>query len=404
MDISRNNKRICAVCGGKRSNLLFQQDFSTMSSGSLLEGYNVVACQDCGFCFADNIPEQTAFDAYYREMSKYEHQDRLGQGSEYNLAKFQAITSILKPFLPDIQTRILEIGCATGTLLSLLKESGYKNVLGVDPSLACAEAAHRLYGIRVLPYTLSNLEVPDRSFDFIILAGVLEHVCELGIALARLWNMLSSDGCIYVSVPDASRYVQGEDAPFQEFSVEHINFFGPISLTNLMSANSFSQILCQQSMIQANYRTTTPVIHAIYRKSTAVPSTGHLTPDIQTEFGLIAYIHKSLQADDRPRSIINEIISSGRPIIVWGTGAHTLRLLANSRLGEAKILAFVDSNPRYQGKQLNGTPIIAPTELTRYPVHPILISSRVFQEEIFQQIRGELRLGNAVIRLYGEET
>ena len=370
-----------------------------MSNGSLLRGYDVVVCEKCGFCFGEHIPGQAAFDAYYRDMSKYEHQDRGGQVSEYDLARFEAVISVIKRFLPNYQTRILDIGCATGHLLSLLKQSGYGNVLGIDPSPACAEAANKLYGVRVMANTLSNAVVDDQSVDFMILTGVLEHVRDLGATLPRLGNMLSANGQIYVAVPDASQFAQGEDAPYQEFSVEHINFFGPTSLANLMHAHDFSQMFCQQRLQENNYRTTTPVIDAIYEKNMVRSSGVSIAPDVQTEPGLVAYIDQSRQFDNHIRRIIDDIASSGRPIIVWGTGAHTLRLLATSRLAQANIRAFVDSNLRYQGKQLNGLPIIAPVDL-KDRTDAIFISSRGFQSEIERQIRDDLRLRNEIIKLY----
>lgn len=370
-----------------------------MSSGSLLQGYDVVICRKCGFGFADHIPHQAEFDAYYRDMSKYEHQDRGGQESEYDLARFEAVASIIKPFLPNSQTRILEIGCATGRLLSLLKQSGYENVLGLDPSPICADSAHKLYGVRVLVNALSDIAIENQSIDFLILAGVLEHIRDLGAALVRLWNILSEGGRIYVAVPDASRYAQGEDAPFQDFSVEHINFFGPTSLTNLMHAHGFSQMFCQQRLQETSYRTTTPVIDAIYKKNMVKSSGVSIAPDVQTEPGLVAYINQSRQFDNHIRRIIDDIALNHQPIIVWGTGAHTLRLLATSRLAKANIRAFVDSNPRYQGKQLNGISIISPVDL-RDRTEAIFISSKGFQSVIERQIRDELRLQNEIIKLY----
>jgi SAM-dependent methyltransferase len=395
----RYGKRACAICGSVASKLLFRQAFSEISSGSLLPGYDVVVCDKCGFSFADNIPDQTAFNIYYREMSKYEHKERLGHESEYALAKFKEIASILKPFLPDIRMCVMEIGCATGTLLSLLKENGYENLLGIDPSPACAEAAHRLYGVRVLPHTLSDIELPDCSISFIILAGVLEHVRDLSTALSKLWNILSVNGRIYVSVPDASRYNEGEDAPFQEFSIEHINFFGPTSLTNLMHINGFRQLFNQGSMIQVNKRTATPIIHAIYEKSTREPSDASFEPDLQTMPGLVGYIDHSHLVDDRIHKVIDELAPGGRPIIVWGVGTHTQRLLASSRLAQANIVAFVDSNPNYHGKYLNGVPIIPPGNLSGRS-EAILVSSRIFQSEIVHQIHSDLNLGNEVFTLY----
>ena len=367
-----------------------------MSGKSLLDGYDVVVCQACGFCFADNIPAQATFDAYYREMSKYEYQDKMGQVSEYDLAKFRSIASILLPYLSHARSRILEIGCATGALLSLLKQAGYTNLMGVDPSPACKEAAQRLYDIPVLTNTLSDLSVEHRSVDILILVGVLEHVRDLNAALAKCRDTLVSNGLLFISVPDASRYSTGEDAPFQEFSLEHINYFGPGSLTNLMRLNGFEWVASHQNLVETNYRTTTPVLHSIYRQS---DRSAGLTPDLQTENGLIDYIDRSRQAGDHIHRIISEIVSAGQPIVVWGTGAHTLRLLAATDLGKADIRLFVDSNPRYQGKSLAGVPIISPRALSS-DSGAILISSRVYQHEIEDQIRNDLRLDNPIITLY----
>jgi SAM-dependent methyltransferase len=369
-----------------------------MSIGGLLDGYDVVVCDNCGFCYADNIPQQSDFDIYYRDMSKYEHPDRDNQTSSFDIARFRSTLSALIKFIPRSESRILEIGCSTGELLSLLKDNGFENVAGIDPSPACAETARRLYGIRVISSSLFVPVVDESSIDVVVMVGVLEHVRELKTALKLSRDMLKEDGLVYIEVPDASHYVKGEDAPFQEFSLEHINFFGPVSLRNLLISNGFAQVHLERSMVEANYRTSTPAIRAIFRKdNTGMPSA--IKPDLQTKVGLRLYVDKSNQEDKQIRDAIANIVTVGRSIIVWGTGAHTLRLLATSKLGEAKIIAFVDSNPKYQGKKLNGLPIVAPQAIKDWS-DPILISSRVYQEEIAGQIMNELHLENEIIRLY----
>jgi FlaA1/EpsC-like NDP-sugar epimerase len=97
--------------------------------------------------------------------------------------------------------------------------------------------------------------------------------------------------------------------------------------------------------------------------------------------------------------VIDEIVDKGDAIIVWGTGTHTLRLMETSRLSQAKVSAFVDSNHRYQGKKLFDIPIISPSEI-KNKQEPILISSRVFQNEIVQQIRNKLKCTNQLFLLY----
>ena len=89
----------------------------------------------------------------------------------------------------------------------------------------------------------------------------------------------------------------------------------------------------------------------------------------------------------------------GRKVVVWGVGTHTRRLLANDTLRSGDISAFVDANPKYQGQQLVGIPVISPNQLLSHS-EPILISSYAFQKEIGDEIRDRLRLPNELILIY----
>ena len=398
-DIYNNEDRKCPICSNNEKRLLFTQNFSSISNSTLMNNYDVVSCDNCGFCFANQIPSQEVFDLYYREMSKYEINEQKFQENIYEFEKFNQMVSWIIPFLEKYQARILEIGCATGLLLSLIKRKGYENILGVDPSPACAETAEKLYGIRVLTNTLSNLSIEKQSADFLILAGVLEHIRELDISLKHLWDILAPNGKIYVSVPDASQYLNGEDAPFQEFSIEHINFFGPTSLTNLMNKNGFSLVDYKQNNFEVSNNTLTPVIQAVYIKTQNFPVDNFFITDTETEKNLELYVNLCNQREKAIYQIISEIILSNKPIIIWGTGTQTLRLLATSRIREARIIAFVDSNPKFHGKKLNGIEIVSPKSLKNM-TESILISSRIYQNDIESQIRNVLQLSNEIIKLY----
>ncbi|MCX6007719.1 MAG: class I SAM-dependent methyltransferase [Chloroflexi bacterium] len=400
----RYAKRACVICGSEASILLFRQTFSEMSSGSLLKGYDVVVCASCGFGFADHIPDQANFDAHYRDMSKYEYQDQGGQETEYDLIRFQAMSEAISPFLPSSNAHLLDIGCATGRLLASFKEKGYNNVIGLDPSPVCARAAQRLYGIRVLTGSLSNITevmAAELPLDCVILSGVLEHIRDVEQALLRIRGLLAEGGLLFIEVPDATDFARWPDAPFQQFSTEHINFFSAISLKNLMTHYGFFQMLSQQFPRNQTVSTVMPVVVAIFRKEkkwrSFIPER-----DNETQRGLLDYIRESQAVDDRIHQAINALAENGQSIIVWGVGTHTLRLLATSRLPEANIRAFVDSNPHYQGLQLNGLPIIAPADL-QHRTEAILISSRAFQIAIERQIREELGLANEIIKLYDDQ-
>jgi SAM-dependent methyltransferase len=393
----RLETRSCPVCGSLRSRLLHSQSFEQLSDIHLLDGYDVVVCEDCGAGFSDRIPPQATFDAYYRDLSKYEYEYRGGQGTEYEDLRFREAARTIITHIPDRHSRILEIGCATGQLLSVLKEQGYENVLGVDPSPGCAKAAWDVYRIPVQAHTILNIPRPDQPFDVLVLVGVMEHLRDLDPAVDKIRELLAPRGRVYVAVPDAPHFDSNRDAPFQEFSLEHLNFFSATSLTNLMETRGLRFLSGGRLLLEHSRGTWCASIYSVFEN--AKPENESRVRDEETERGLAAYIRKSQEAEGRIRRTIEDLAARGRPILVWGTGAHTQRLLAMSSLGKVNIAAFVDSNPKYQGQRLHGIPIWSPERLTGR-TEPILISSYAAQHEIAQQIREKLRLGNELILLY----
>ena len=81
-----------------------------------------------------------------------------------------------------------------------------------------------------------------------------------------------------------------------------------------------------------------------------------------------------------------------------GTGQLTMKLLAETVLGQGNIVAFVDSNPINHGKHLCGVPILPPQRAGDYSC-PIVIASTLHQAAIVDQIRKDLALSNPLIML-----
>lgn len=83
------------------------------------------------------------------------------------------------------------------------------------------------------------------------------------------------------------------------------------------------------------------------------------------------YVRRSADELRRIEAIIAPHI--GDPIQVWGTGQLLFKLLHDTCLGNARITAFLDSNPKLQGSTLRGVPVRAPASAE--PGVPILIAS-----------------------------
>ena len=395
--MSDHSHRDCPVCGAPDRRVLFHQEFAAVEQATPVTGYDVAVCERCGAAYADGIPDQAAFDRYYRDMSKYEYAQRGGEESEFDARRLGLIADIVAPRIPSPEARILDVGCASGRLLANIRERGFPRVTGLDPSPACAATAARLYSIPVRTMTLGEIAASGERFDVVIMVGVLEHLRDLDAAFLQLRTLLSPGGLLYVEVPDVTAFADWPNAPYQDFSTEHINFFSPISLGNLMRRHGFTRTFLEQNHREQSFRTVMSNISAFYQKQEDVPQ--HIEFDADTALGLDRYLAASAADDRRLQAKIDAVVDAKQPILIWGVGTHTSRLMATSRLAEANIVAFVESNSRYHGKSLHGRPIVAPDAL-RGRREPVLISSRVFQQEIADQIRSGLGCTNDLILLY----
>jgi hypothetical protein len=115
------------------------------------------------------------------------------------------------------------------------------------------------------------------------------------------------------------------------------------------------------------------------------------------KLAVLRYIERSSALWSQIDCRIGEALRGSPELIVWGTGQLTLKLLAETQLSQAKITAFVDSNPIHQGRQLRGAPILSPGGIRGYS-QPILIGTLLHHTQILAQIE-EMGLNNPVILL-----
>ncbi|MBN1824449.1 MAG: class I SAM-dependent methyltransferase [Endomicrobiales bacterium] len=385
-------KRNCPICGGDEKELLYRQNFGSKAI-ALMEGYDVAACDRCGFVFADNIPSQEEFNKYYEEMSKYEFNYSDGVVSKEYVAHFQKIVDFIRPFLKDKNANILDMGCSTGCLLSLFKKEGYGNLLGVDPSPSCAKTVKEVYGIEAVADNIANFDKGER-YDLIVLSAVLEHLVDFSEAMLKIKSLLKENGLLFIEVPDASRFNSYIYTAFQQFSIEHINYFSEYSVKNLLSSYSLETVKVQESENRIN-QTVDPDLFIVSRRKETVGS--KMAKDEITKKSLEDYIEKCGKIDIAVKKTISERIGKKDRIIIWGVGTHT-QMLVGSGLDLSKVLYFVDSNARYKGKKINGIEVKLPADIRENV--PILISTYSYQEEVIRQIKEKLGLKNEIIRIY----
>jgi len=393
--MSQRSLRACPVCGDRIVEHLHTQRFVLEEGHPLSTGYQVVNCLKCGFVFADTLAVQADYDAFYAQFSKYDDPgSSTGSGeSPHDKARLAVTAEILCQVVPYPNARILDIGCAGGGLLLAMQHRGYRNLVGIDPSLACAAMTREKTGEAHRGW-LTNLPHGIGTFDCVVLSHVLEHVLDVTGGLEGLRPLLRDGGKVYIEVPDAAPYADYIYAPFQDFNTEHINHFSQVCLDNAMARHAFVVTGGGERLLNSSPQTFTPSVYGIYSRNSTEPE---IHPDRDLKFAVLRYIERSSALWEQIDCRIGEALRDSPELIVWGTGQLTLKLLAETQLSQGKVAAFVDSNPIHQGRQLCGAPILAPSDIRGYS-QPILIGTLLHHTQILAQIK-EMGLSNPVILL-----
>lgn len=363
MKISQTAKvalRACPICGGRDVHVLHHQRFVLAEGCPLPNAYDVVACDDCSFVYADTAGQQRDYDRYYERFSKYDDPSVAtgGGDSELDLRRLDVTADMLADTVatPSSRARVLDIGCAGGGLLQALGRKGFVNLIGLDPSPACV-ARVRAKGLAGIQGKISDLPHLEElgTYDAIVLSHVLEHVVDVRETMKALHGLVAADGILYIEVPDAARYVHYPFVPFYYFDAEHINHFDTASLANLAAAGRFRVVASGHKDLPVGDQQFYPVVWAVFAPAQV---NGTITPAAGLPEQVVAYVVQS--ADRSADDPLERLVVDQRPVALWGAGSHSQRLLKQSALGRCRIVAVVDRDRVKEGQKFAGLEIQSP--------------------------------------------
>lgn len=125
--------------------------------------------------------------------------------------------------------RVLDVGCGTGRLLSMLSNF---DRYGLDISAGYLLRAVQT-GADVCLSKIEEMPYVDELFDTVVCTDVLEHVFDLHLAVTHLFRVVKPEGCLVVRVPykeDLSSYLD----PSFPYAFAHLRTFDTQHLRLLM--------------------------------------------------------------------------------------------------------------------------------------------------------------------------
>ena len=113
--------------------------------------------------------------------------------------------SALLPDLKDLD--VLDAGCGTGRMLSLLKTRNPRSLMGVDSSQAMVERARSTHGAEVRFGSCTALPLADASVDYLVSSFVLSYISDLEAFADEVQRVTRSGAAVLLSDihPDTAR-------------------------------------------------------------------------------------------------------------------------------------------------------------------------------------------------------
>jgi SAM-dependent methyltransferase len=161
--------------------------------------WSLARCRRCGLHFTD--PRPTPDYLAERYSGDYHKDLRTKGATEKSFGdKYRRYADWLAPRLP-VGSRVLDIGCATGGLVKMLRDRGLA-AEGLELNADTAVWGREHYGITIHNKPLEACDFAPGSLDAAILTDVLEHTLHPRDYLAGVGKMLSSNGLVLVTFPD----------------------------------------------------------------------------------------------------------------------------------------------------------------------------------------------------------
>jgi len=105
-----------------------------------------------------------------------------------------------------LSSAIVDVGCGTGRLLSVMQRRGYNNLTGIDFSRRATELTkQRVPGCRTLVHDIVEAPLAEK-YDAAFLTEVIEHLTDPVRALHNLHLSLRPGGFLFLSFPNRSAY------------------------------------------------------------------------------------------------------------------------------------------------------------------------------------------------------
>jgi len=198
----------CPICKAPRSPLfaLTPDRLFGIAAGT----FRLYRCASCGCIFQSPFPDPDTLASWYPRP--YWWTESRGSGLAGFLGRLERgyrqfvvmdHVRLLERYASGAGRTLLDVGCSSGTFLHLARRRGFIPH-GIDVSPRAVEVARKQYDLPVRQGDVASDAWEGRTFDFVTMFHVLEHLPDPCAALTRAKTMLKPGGSLILQVPNVS--------------------------------------------------------------------------------------------------------------------------------------------------------------------------------------------------------
>ncbi len=197
----------------------------------------LMICRSCDLIYASPIPDERVLKSAYVSAA-YDS----GVEAKFAALGYANLIRSIIPQLPDFSAA-LDIGAGDGAFCAELLKTGFKDVVGVEPSSAPVAAASE----EIRSHLLQELFLPNRfdaeRFSLVTCFQTIEHVPDPLGCCQEAHRLLKPGGAMCLvghNFRAFSARVLGRRSPI--YDVEHLQLFSPNSFSQMLKMAGFRNI------------------------------------------------------------------------------------------------------------------------------------------------------------------
>lgn len=231
----------CPICNSSDQTKLAKGDRYAM-------GIETCGCNQCGLIFVNPRPTaaemknfyETSYRKFYESTEKPSEQYVL-DGPFIPRAKF-VVQCLLKSIDSKQPIKVLDIGCAEGTLLKTIGDA-FPNatLVGTEPDPNFADYAQQTTRAKISTGDFASFldAKTETGFDLVTFTHVLEHILDPNDFMQQVKSVLKPDGLCYVEVPNIH---SKETSRLGQVHLGHVLSMSPPNLEFLVLKNGFDVV------------------------------------------------------------------------------------------------------------------------------------------------------------------